>query len=82
MGGPGYHVNAEFNSKPHKRGPFHGARQRSEQRRIAVFICVNDANFWIGNTRCLAKCRAVSKWSIRLCQPNAMDATIRWNASK
>ena len=21
MGGPGYHVNAEFNSKPHKRGP-------------------------------------------------------------
>lgn len=46
MGGPGYHVNAEFNSKPHKRGTLSMARANDPNSAGSqFFICVNDANF-------------------------------------
>lgn len=46
MGGPGYHVNTEFNSKPHKRGTLSMARANDPNSAGSqFFICVNDANF-------------------------------------
>ncbi len=46
MGGPGHKVNAEFNSKPHKRGTLSMARANDPNSAGSqFFICVNDANF-------------------------------------
>ena len=46
MGGPGYSVKAEFNSKPHKRGTLSMARAASpDSAGSQFFICVADAPF-------------------------------------
>ena len=46
MGGPGYQVKAEFNSKPHKRGALSMARANDPNSAGSqFFICVADANF-------------------------------------
>ena len=46
MGGPGHHVAAEFNSKPHKRGVLSMARSNDPNSAGSqFFICVADANF-------------------------------------
>lgn len=46
MGGPGYRVNAEFNSRPHKRGVLSMARANDPNSAGSqFFICVADANF-------------------------------------
>jgi len=46
MGGPGHHVNAEFNSKPHKRGVVSMARSNDPNSAGSqFFICVADSNF-------------------------------------
>src|SRR5574340_1582563 len=46
MGGPGYTVKAEFNSKPHKRGTLSMARaQRPDSAGSQFFIVVKDSNF-------------------------------------
>ena len=46
MGGPGHRVNAEFNSKPHKRGILSMARANDPDSAGSLFfICVADANF-------------------------------------
>ena len=45
MGGPGYGVKAEFNSKPHKRGTLSMARSSDPNSAGSqFFICVADAN--------------------------------------
>ncbi len=49
MGGPGYHVKAEFNSKPHKRGVLSMARaQDPDSAGSQFFICVADSSFLDG----------------------------------
>lgn len=46
MGGPGHRVNAEFNSKPHKRGVVSMARSNDPNSAGSqFFICVADSNF-------------------------------------
>jgi len=46
MGGPGYTIKAEFNSKPHKRGILSMARANDPNSAGSqFFICVADANF-------------------------------------
>ncbi|TKS59937.1 MAG: peptidyl-prolyl cis-trans isomerase [Nitrospira sp.] len=46
MGGPGYKVKAEFNSKPHKRGIVSMARSNDpDSAGSQFFICVAEANF-------------------------------------
>jgi peptidyl-prolyl cis-trans isomerase B (cyclophilin B) len=46
MGGPGYHVAAEFNSKPHKRGVVSMARANDPNSAGSqFFICVADSFF-------------------------------------
>ena len=46
MGGPGYHVKAEFNSKPHKRGIVSMARSNdTDSAGSQFFICVAEASF-------------------------------------
>lgn len=46
IGGPGYTIKAEFNSKPHKRGVLSMARANDPNSAGSqFFICVADANF-------------------------------------
>lgn len=46
MGGPGFRVKAEFNSKPHKRGTVSMARSNDpDSAGSQFFICVADSNF-------------------------------------
>ncbi len=48
-GGPGHHVNAEFNAKPHNRGVLSMARaQDPNSAGSQFFICVADAAFLNG----------------------------------
>ena len=45
-GGPGFHVNAEFNNTPHKRGVLSMARAQDPNRAGSqFFICVADSFF-------------------------------------
>lgn len=49
MGGPGYHIKAEFNNKPHKRGVLSMARaQDPDSAGSQFFVCVADASFLDG----------------------------------
>jgi peptidyl-prolyl cis-trans isomerase B (cyclophilin B) len=46
MGGPGYKLEAEFNSRPHKRGVVSMARSNDPNSAGSqFFICVADSNF-------------------------------------
>lgn len=46
MGGPGYHVQAEFNSKPHRRGVLSMARSNDPNSAGSqFFICAADSHF-------------------------------------
>ncbi len=48
-GGPGFHLKAEFNSKPHKRGVLSMARaQDPDSAGSQFFICVADSSFLNG----------------------------------
>ncbi len=46
MGGPGFHLKAEFNSKPHRRGVVSMARSNDpDSAGSQFFICVAEASF-------------------------------------
>ena len=46
MGGPGFRVKAEFNSKPHKRGTVSMARSNDpDSAGSQFFVCVADSHF-------------------------------------
>ncbi len=46
MGGPGYTIKAEFNSRPHKRGTLSMARSSNpDSAGSQFFICVKDSAF-------------------------------------
>lgn len=46
MGGPGYKIKAEFNSRPHTRGTLSMARSNDpDSAGSQFFICVADSNF-------------------------------------
>jgi len=46
MGGPGYTIKAEFNSRPHKRGTMSMARSSNpDSAGSQFFICVKDSAF-------------------------------------
>jgi peptidyl-prolyl cis-trans isomerase B (cyclophilin B) len=46
MGGPGYTIKAEFNTKPHKRGTLSMARSANpDSAGSQFFICVADSSF-------------------------------------
>ena len=49
MGGPGYHIKAEFNAMQHKRGVLSMARaQDPDSAGSQFFICVADSSFLDG----------------------------------
>ena len=83
MGGPGYHIKAEFNNKPHKRGVLSMARAQDPDSAGHSFLSASPMRrSWMVNTRHLEKSSAAWKSPIAWSTPNATAATIPSNASK